>query len=175
MEQTKKCPYCGEEILAVAKKCKHCGEWLGEKSVEQTAPTKKTDDKMLYCRQCKTLLSIDASQCLKCGNGDPFLFNQIKKENKQFTFPIFYMIIAVAAAELLFDIMDVTHGVIPWGPIHCIVVLGASVFLYFFTRAIGKQLRGNHEKEMADVFKAVGDACAIERWRTKADQICKFE
>lgn len=28
---TKRCPYCGEEILAVAKKCKHCGEWLTEK------------------------------------------------------------------------------------------------------------------------------------------------
>ena len=34
MEDTKKCPYCGEEILAVAKKCKHCGEWLDEEVIE---------------------------------------------------------------------------------------------------------------------------------------------
>lgn len=26
--QTKRCPYCGEEILEAAIKCKHCGEWL---------------------------------------------------------------------------------------------------------------------------------------------------
>ena len=29
-EETKKCPYCSELILASAKKCKHCGEWLEE-------------------------------------------------------------------------------------------------------------------------------------------------
>jgi len=28
--ETKRCPYCGEEVLADAKKCKHCGEWLDE-------------------------------------------------------------------------------------------------------------------------------------------------
>ncbi len=29
-QETKKCPYCGAEILAVAKKCKYCGEWLNK-------------------------------------------------------------------------------------------------------------------------------------------------
>ncbi len=27
-ESTKRCPFCGEVILAIAKKCKHCGEFL---------------------------------------------------------------------------------------------------------------------------------------------------
>jgi len=40
IEEFKRCPYCAEEILAVAKKCKHCGEWL-DKS-ETTANTSQS-------------------------------------------------------------------------------------------------------------------------------------
>lgn len=33
---TKRCPYCGEVIMASAKKCRHCKEWL----VNETAPVR---------------------------------------------------------------------------------------------------------------------------------------
>ena len=39
--ETKPCPYCGEEILEVAKKCKHCGEFLEIQVPIPHAPRKK--------------------------------------------------------------------------------------------------------------------------------------
>lgn len=41
MNEYKKCPHCGEEILVVAKKCKYCREWLTEnpeKSLGEPTP-----------------------------------------------------------------------------------------------------------------------------------------
>lgn len=34
-KDTKKCPYCGKEILAVAKKCRHCGQWMPNESPQK--------------------------------------------------------------------------------------------------------------------------------------------
>ena len=38
MEEVKKCPYCGEEILSTAKKCKHCSEWLNNNTSDTQNP-----------------------------------------------------------------------------------------------------------------------------------------
>jgi predicted nucleic acid-binding Zn ribbon protein len=49
-QSTKRCPFCGEEILSNAVKCKYCGEWL----------TKR-------CPSCAKEIPADAIKCRYCG------------------------------------------------------------------------------------------------------------
>lgn len=48
MVKTKRCPYCGEEIMAAAKKCRYCNEWLSKDGGSGGSATQreaaKTDD-----------------------------------------------------------------------------------------------------------------------------------
>jgi len=53
---TKRCPYCGEEILEVAKKCKYCGEWLD-----------KPQKVMIRCSICGEEADASLDICPSCG------------------------------------------------------------------------------------------------------------
>ena len=68
-KETKKCPYCGEEILTVAKKCRYCGEWLEEKP-----PVAK---KMITCPVCAEQVEEGAAVCPYCH--EP-LTSEVQKE-----------------------------------------------------------------------------------------------
>lgn len=50
-EETKKCIFCGEEILSVAIKCKHCGEFLNKTASPLQDPNENEPEKTLWERQ----------------------------------------------------------------------------------------------------------------------------
>ena len=82
MGETKKCPYCGEEILAVARKCKHCGEWLDRKEQKP-------------CPVCGELTDSDASVCPHCKEPiatipDNRPINSDAEEKQHQTVPLYY-------------------------------------------------------------------------------------
>lgn len=53
MAETKKCPYCGQEIMAVAKKCRYCGKWLIERPIveEPVHQNQKENDVALRLKE----------------------------------------------------------------------------------------------------------------------------
>lgn len=69
MEEKKRCPYCGEEILAIARKCKHCGEWLD---------TRPATNETRNCPVCGEDIDASAKTCPYCNEPTGFTANNAK-------------------------------------------------------------------------------------------------
>ena len=78
MADTKRCPYCGEEILAVAKKCKHCGEWLDKEE------PKKEEKKMVACPVCGEDIEEGTKVCPYCHEHTGFAKAQAPTSRQQY-------------------------------------------------------------------------------------------
>ena len=214
-DKTKRCPYCGEEILAIAKKCKHCGEWLEAKVPErekkpcpvcgesvdadiEVCPYCKElthfndshqdsivfsqdygshrlseDGSCIYCKNCKTSLSVDAESCPNCGDKDPFYFRRMKRIESIATWG--GMVIVFALEYIAVEYMGLTINVKPeWLGIVCFMIawfILCGIFSILIKRLLFQSTIKDYEGTMQRLFNDIGNPAAIERWRTKVKEI----
>lgn len=197
-EAKKRCPYCGEEILAVAKKCKHCGEWLdkeetkacsicGEKmpanaSVcphceepqtlhEPVNITEDTQEGILYCKHCKAPLSKTSQLCPHCGEDDPFYFKAILNNRKQTNVGCgLFFILAIAIHEIT-NALGENGGLLRPTPIQLALLVAALAFVIFIIWYLRKQKVEECHDEIEKIAIEKGDTSVMNTWKEMVEEI----
>ena len=199
-EETKRSPYCGEEILAVAKKCKHCGEWLdkeetkicsvcGEKvpantamcphckepqgSPEQHNSAEVVQEDILYCRHCKAPLSKSSQSCPHCGEDDPFLLKAIAKERKQTNFGcVFAFMLAIIIVFITRDIGE-TGGLLNPTKTQYFIFVGVLILFSILRWFVRKAKVDECSKVMEKIAMDKNNTSIMKRWQEMVEEIKK--
>lgn len=78
----KVCPFCGKEILAVAKMCKYCREWLPEEPANTVEPVETEMANTEDCAQDNNQTETDQSSGLSSEERDARIEELKKTRNK---------------------------------------------------------------------------------------------
>lgn len=179
MRETKRCPYCGEEILAVAKKCKHCGEWFeaSESQKQELDPEVSVqgnldDTSVLYCRKCGRPNSVDSESCTYCNATDPFYFRSLKtkKRIREWGGSILIIVLVILCAIVVISAFDLDRR---FTKIFSLVTLFVIFPLHksLFVNKLVRQDRDNIGDELKKHIEKYNESQTYSRWFNKTESL----
>lgn len=134
MSDTKKCPYCGEEIKIVATKCKHCGEWLDSREQEPIANTNNNPQSTSFITLHKKellygLMSLLGLVLIICGR-ERYL--SMLDAVGVITYLGGWFLLSFGASMMALGLCKnpniVKRGIVVSGLVICLVAIGASAY-----------------------------------------------